>query len=65
MPEGLPAYKLFLYGFSPEVSDSHFKDEINNQLGLTNYKLKIIKKVDEEGASKIFGFIEFPNKQDC
>jgi RNA recognition motif-containing protein len=54
-----------LYGFSPEVSDSDFKDEISNQIGLTNYKLKIIKKVDEEGTSKTFGFIEFPNKQDC
>jgi RNA recognition motif-containing protein len=41
------------------------KDEIVNQTELTGFKLRLLKKQDESGNTKTFGFIEFSNRDDC
>ena len=64
-PEGLSSYQVFLFGFTPEIDERDMKDEIVNQTELTGFKLRVLKKQDESGNIKTFGFIEFSNRDDC
>jgi hypothetical protein len=65
IPEGLPVYNVFLYGYPPEVKEIDMKDQIVNQTNLTGFKLRLRSKVDDLGNTKKFGFATFTSREDC
>lgn len=55
-----------MYGFPHEIRDKEMKEMITDQTQLSNFKLKVMKKTDDNGnVIKNFGFIEFEDRGDC